>query len=236
MPSDSYLIEPYGAHESQYLERWPNKMATRTAVLLHGGYWREAYGCDLMHPMAKRLHDTDWEVLNVEYRRVGQHADPWPAMKADVRTMLTLIPAQAVIIGHSAGGHLALWAGAQPEAPDLAGIVALAPVADLYEADRLKLSNHATSELLGSNDEQRHRRLAEASPSSLLPLRTRQLVVHGAADINVPKAISDDYVAKASKLGDDVTYLEGPEVDHFHIIDPTTSIWSHTEDVLQAWE
>lgn len=236
MPNEPYVVEPYGDHESQFIERWPNHQATQTAVLLHGGYWREAYGCDLMHPMASRLHETGWQVLNVEYRRVGQGEDPWTAMQADMRTVLTLIPSQAVIVGHSAGGHLALWAATQPETPDLAGIVALAPVADLHEADRLKLSNHATSELFGSDEDKRSHRLSKASPSLLLPLGQRQLVVHGEADINVPKAISDAYVAKATELGDDLTYLEGPDVDHFQIIDPTTRIWSRIEDVLAAWE
>lgn len=236
MSNKRFLVEPYGNHPSQYVERWTNPTAIRTAVLLHGGYWRAAYSCDLMHPMAERLCATGWEVLNVEYRRVGQSDDAWLAMQSDIRTVLTQLPSQAVIFGHSAGGHLALWAATQEEAPVLGGIVALAPVADLHEADRLKLSNHATSELFGQDPKQRQDRLAKASPASLLPLNQRQLVVHGLADVNVPKAISDAYVAKAGDLGEDITYLENPEVDHFHVIDPITNIWSDIEQVLATWE
>ena len=80
----------YGDHESQYVELWARagEADPKTAVLLHGGYWRKRYGCDLMHPMADRLANTGWDVVNVEYRRVGEVDDAWPAIAHDVEVAL----------------------------------------------------------------------------------------------------------------------------------------------------
>ncbi len=208
------------------------------AVLIHGGYWRNPYGCDLMHPMAARLVSLGWTVLNVEYRRIGEVEDPWPAMAADLVSAGRLTAPGSVLIGHSAGGHLALWLSGQSSGRNhqpYQGVVALAPLADLDTADRLELSNHATSELFGLDAEQRSKRILAASPHRLVPLGVHQLVVHGDADENVPQSISDAYVRAAREAGDDVVYFDPAGVDHFQIIDPTTTIWSEIEAVLETW-
>lgn len=238
-PDQRFTTDSYGDHPSQFVERWQPEGQTNigapNAVLLHGGYWRDPYGCDLMHPMAADLVARGWTVDNVEYRRVGQTDDPWLTMASDLTQVIAASAANSVVIGHSAGGHLALWAAAQPSCPTLRGVVALAPLANLETADRLELSSHATRDLFGSDPTQRKARIIPASPHRLVPLGCRQLIVHGDADVNVPQEISADYVAKARNAGDPVTYHDPVGVDHFDIIDPTTPVWSRTMDTIETW-
>lgn len=231
-------IVTYGGHRSQYFEVWssPSSGASDVAVLIHGGYWRERYSCDLMHPMASHLASVGWDVINLEYRRVGEVRDPWRAMAEDIETALISslrdCDGQSVIlVGHSAGGQLALWAASLRSLPVITGVVALAPVSDLRAADRLGLSNHAVRELLGDNEEQLGGRTREASPIELLPLGVAQLVVHGDADTDVPQELALAYVDAATSAGDSVDMFTPTGVDHFDIIDPTTDVWATTE----AW-
>lgn len=194
--------------------------------------------------MARHLAGNGWTVLNIEYRRVTQpeadqpteaeQASTWSKMAPDVLAGCELAQGPSVLIGHSAGGQLALWAAPQLSRRPV-GIVALAPLADLATADRLALSNHATKELFGDAEPQRGTTMALASPLNALPLGLPQLVVHGAADENVPPSMSDAYVEQARRLGDTVDHLAPSEVDHFHIIDPSTQVWRDTEAVFTRW-
>lgn len=249
----SATLHRYGDEPDQFLQYWalePASGRTRSTelVLIHGGYWRARYSLELMEPMARHLSQQGWPVLNLEYRRIGQTPEPWFAMASDIESALTLglstMPIasagerqsrQRIIIGHSAGGQLALWAAAQPwaSAAAIAGIVALAPVSDLVVADDRRLSNHATAELFGSDRQRRHDRLPAASPRHLLPLGVPQYLIHGDLDDSVPQAMSLDYAAAARAAGDRVD-LETPDgVDHFQIIDPDSDIWPGIEAAIE---
>ncbi|MEE9416867.1 MAG: alpha/beta hydrolase [Acidimicrobiales bacterium] len=222
------IIE-YGSHSSQYVESWRNDGAADdapAAVLLHGGYWRAKYSCDLMHPLARHLVSHGWRVLNIEYRRIGEVDHPWLAMRDDVLAGLALWADQSfVLVGHSAGGHLALWAAtAMADAEPLA-VVALAPVSDLVAADELDLSEGAARELMGACPNESRGSYHAASPRQLLPLGVPQLVVHGAIDNNVPPAMSKYYAQAARNAGDEVLYMAPMDVDHFDVIDPTAAVW-----------
>ncbi|MCW2992076.1 MAG: alpha/beta hydrolase, partial [Solirubrobacterales bacterium] len=101
----------------------------RRALVLHGGFWRDRYDLSLMDALCEDLAARGWEAWNAEYRRLGGGAR-WPEMAADVRAAARLARAE-VAIGHSAGGHLALWAAAE----GLVGrAVGQAPVSDLAAA------------------------------------------------------------------------------------------------------
>jgi acetyl esterase/lipase len=129
--------------------------------------------------------------------------------------------ARVVTIGHSAGGHLALWAAARSGLPSgapgaepgvhVSGAVAQAGVVDLLEAYRLNLISGAAEQLLGGSPERRAERYGLASPSERLPLGVRQLLVHGELDDTVPVAMSRAYRTRARAAGDDVelAVLEG---------------------------
>lgn len=227
-------VVAYGPAPSQYVEVWApgGEGPWPVAVLLHGGYWRDRYDLHLMDGLAADLVARGWLAVNAEYRRVGAggvDGGGWPATFDDVRAVMALAaalpsadPARLVVIGHSAGGHLALWAAV--EVP-VAAVVALAPVSDLHEAARRGLSDHAVHGLLGGSPAEHPDRYRAADPVTHLPLGTRTLVVHGDADENVPVELSRAYVEAAVAAGDDVTYVELPGGDHFVVIDPASDAW-----------
>ena len=176
-------------------------------VLIHGGYWRARYGLELMRDLAADLAERGIAAWNIEYRRVGNVGGGWPGTFLDVAratdylrelaTPYNLDPGKVIPIGHSAGGHLALWLAArsrldarspirgaeQPLA--LAGAISLAGVLDLHLAYELHLSNDAVVELLGATPQEAPERYAAASPAALLPLGVPQVLIHGTAVDNV---------------------------------------------------
>ncbi len=237
-----YRTVVYGPGPAQFIEWWDPKAATgnAVAVLVHGGYWRDAYGLDLMHPMARHLVGRGWSVANVEYRRLDEpvgsndgdvEPDPdiWDKMSSDVAAALAAIDTDVrptghpiVAIGHSAGGQLALWAATLGQ---IDAVVALAPVADLVAADRLNLSTGVVRRLLGGDSESREPRYRAASPMARLPLGVPQMIVHGRVDENVPHDMAVAYHAAAVDAGDVAVLHDPVDVDHFHVIDPAHGVW-----------
>lgn len=224
------------------MQRWdPVGEPVGSAVLLHGGYWRHRYGLDLMEPLAAHLAHRAWRTWNVEYRRVedsdaGLAESPWQRMSADILDALAAVSTSAaapvVVIGHSAGGQLALWAAAASAVPD--AVVALAPVADLHEADRRSLSDGAVRELLGGDHRAVPDRYADASPIRRLPLGVPQLVVHGPDDEHVPFELAATYTSVAMAAGDPVDLDDPQGVDHFDVIDPSHPVWRSIDSWLAA--
>jgi dipeptidyl aminopeptidase/acylaminoacyl peptidase len=149
---------------------------------------------------------------NVEYRRVGDPGGGWPGSYEDVvravefaRHLDGVDPARVVLVGHSAGGHLALLAGARTQLP----VVAVAAVSDLVGWQTEK-----SVAFLGGA------RPADASPLEALPLGVRQVLVHGTNDDVVPFRLSEHYVAAAREKGDDVELVPLEGAGHFEPIDP----------------
>ncbi len=227
----------YGTDLDQFVDVYrPEAEPCGTIVSIHGGYWRSRYGLDLNEPMCAHMAARGWTVINIEYRRVEpDRFGVWPSMSADVLAACSLEAAAhgpRVVVGHSAGGHLALWAAAHVTVD---AVVALAPVADLAFADEQGLSDHAVRELLGQPFDKSQRDHLEASPQHMLPIGCPQLVVHGTADVNVPFELSRNYVSAARAAGDGAELLDPDGVDHFDIIDPTHSIWRAIDHQLDQW-
>jgi dipeptidyl aminopeptidase/acylaminoacyl peptidase len=173
-------------------------------------------------------------VFNIEYRRVDEDFGVWPQMASDVLHAAGLaVERPRVVIGHSAGGHLALWLSAQPGQAD--AVLALAPLADLTRASSLHLSTDATSELFGGPVDALPDVYASASPVELVPLGVPTVVVHGDADDAVPRVLSDTYVEAAIEAGDDVRYLMLEGVDHMQVIDPAHALWRELDAILELW-
>ncbi|MER5785066.1 alpha/beta hydrolase [Streptomyces mobaraensis] len=188
----------YGPHPDQlvdhYLPTTPVPNGVRV-TLLHGGFWRAAYDRRHLAPLAAALAARGYDTVLAEYRRVGGGGG-WPATFDDVRSALAAGPPDTrphVLVGHSAGGHLALCAAAREDA-GLDAVVAVAPVADLARARALGTGGGAVDALLGD------RPAAEADPALLRP-RVPVALLHGSADPEVPVELSHRYAVAARLLG-----------------------------------
>jgi acetyl esterase/lipase len=244
---------PYGAHPDQVANLhlpagdppWP------AVVLLHGGFWRVGWDRTLMTPLAHDLASRGVVAWNVEYRRVGQEGGGWPGTLLDVAAAIDALAdqeevdaEQVVALGHSAGGHLALWAGARGRlaigAPGahprvrVRAAVSLAGVADLAAGAREGLGAGACEDLVGGAPGAVPERYAVASPAALLPLGVPQLLVHGGLDDSVPPAQSRDHVAAARAAGDTAELVELSSADHFDVVDVAHEAWAAVVARLSA--
>jgi acetyl esterase/lipase len=179
----------YGPHPSQVVDFYGTGGDGRRVTVLHGGFWREAYDRTHLSPFAAALAERGLRVELVEYRRVGGGGG-WPETAEDVAAALESLGAPDVLLGHSAGGQLALWAAAERDrAADR--VLVVSPVADLERAHRLGLGNGAVAGLLGG-DAESTARLPEADPMRRMP-RVPVELLHGTADRIVPLELSRRY-------------------------------------------
>lgn len=217
-------------------------------VVIHGGYWRDAYGLELGTPLAVDLTTAGVAALNVEYRRTGGTGG-WPVTLTDVATAVDSLPgagqqaaggrldlARVVTLGHSAGGQLAVWAASRsrlgPGAPGAGpvvrprGAVSQAGVLDLVAAADQDLGGGATAALLGGTPATVPDRYAVASPAALVPAPAPVVAVHGTADTTVPFDQSVRYVDAATRAGGTARLRPVGGADHFDLIDPSTAAWA----------
>lgn len=221
-------------------------------ILIHGGFWKTVAGLTDLHPLSQYLVKAGFAVWNIEYRRVGDVGGGWPGTLEDVANAADYvnilaekypINAQAVVsVGHSAGGHLALWLAARHNLPttsilfkpsplSLKAAISLAGISDLRMAWDLKLGKgivskvSAVSDFLGGNPEEIPDIYAQSSPSELLPLKTPQVLIHGALDDFVPIGMSEEYLTKASEAGDQIKLIRLEDEDHMQLVSSTSSAW-----------
>jgi acetyl esterase/lipase len=223
----------YGTQPDQILEvrRGRDGAARPLVIVIHGGFWRADIDRAHARPMADAIAAAGWTVVLPEYSRVA--GDPAPTL-ADLKRLLSRAPGQVqshngrvVLVGHSAGGHLALWASAAQLCPMLIGTLALAPVADLMLAHRLGLGNGAVLRFLGVDPASR----PDIDPGRMIAPATPTTVLHGLDDDTVPVSISESYLAKhpATRL----TALAG--AGHYELIDPQASAWGTVLTELARW-
>jgi acetyl esterase/lipase len=190
------------------------------AVVIHGGYWKANYNLIHAGHMGRALTEQGIATWNVEYRRVGDPGGGWPGTGEDVARAVEFVAelpverTRVVLVGHSAGGQLALWAGKRAQLP----VVALAPVSDVRES-AARNADGAAARFMAVDH------FAEASPLELLPLGVPQIVIHGTDDDSVPYAMSERYVQAADGEAELVT-LEG--TGHFELIDPLAPEFAET--------
>jgi acetyl esterase/lipase len=233
-------------------------------IIIHGGFWKAKYSLDLMNPLADDLTEHGFASWNIEYRRVsadgiaGNLGSGWPGTLTDVAQAADYLRELAseykldlgcvITLGHSAGGHLALWLAARSRLPEnsplativtplhIAFAVSQAGAVDLDLMWQVQQPNSPVANFLGGTPSEVPERYALASPARLLPLGVPQMLVHGQADDIVPIQVSQAYLAAAHQAGDTaVSLLELPDVDHFDVIDPTTEVWAKTRQALQEW-
>jgi acetyl esterase/lipase len=222
---------PYGEHPDQVIElrRPPTPGPHRLALVLHGGFWRAGFTRRNTTALAVALVEAGWASANVEYRRLGPGA--YRPMLDDVAAARRRLEGfhPVVAVGHSAGGHLALWLGAEGEVD---ACVALGGVCDLVDAAQADLGAGAVGELLGGAPGEVPDAYLAADPAARLPLGVPQVLVHGVEDDRVPLAHALSYASRAREAGDDCRLVE-LEAGHFEPIDPRSSVWPH---VLAALE
>ncbi len=242
----------YGSSDSQEGDLYiPSKQRPPVICLLHGGFWRMPYSRDEMTLIAQDLAARGFAVWNIEFRRIGAIGGGWPGTFQDVTAGIDHLATfvadgveldlnRVTVIGHSAGGHLALWYaarnrqygnGSSASRVRTVAVVALAPVADLARAYTLNVGNSAIGELLGGSPHQQPGRYATVSPIVLLPLGVRQLIVHGTADEVVPIELTRDYVQAAKAAGDSVEFVELAGAGHMDYLDPS----SEAHATLSRW-
>lgn len=229
-------IIPYGpAVDHQADLHVPATARPAVVCLLHGGFWRMPYGRDQMTAVAEDLAARGFAVWNLEYRRLGSEGAGFPGTMDDVDAgidHLAKLPAlgfdldldRVIVAGHSAGGHLALWAGgrAPSRAVRVRAVAGLAPIADLDRAYVLRVGGEVVAELLGGTPAEHPDRLRAASPIQRLPLGVRQLILHGSDDAAVPIELSRRYARAAEAKGDRVELIELPATGHMEFLDPAT--------------
>jgi acetyl esterase/lipase len=222
------------------------------ALVLHGGFWLPGYDLDLMDGLCEALTSAGIATWNVEYRRIGEGGG-YPDTFLDVAAGAHLVPtlatefaldlARVVSIGHSAGGHLALWLAARPRIvsgelkparPPLAlrGALSLAGIADLGLASSLGLG--AVDRLMGGTPKTVPKRYASGSPAELLPLGVPQLLLHGRDDTIVPLEIAARYREAATARADRAILTVLESVGHFELIDPGSTAWPAVWDGVQS--
>jgi acetyl esterase/lipase len=222
--------------------RTPPGAARGLVIFLHGGFWRNAFDRAHVGPLAAGLAAAGYVVATPEYRRTGAPGGGWPGTFDDVAAAVRVGRALAdqrtgapILAGHSAGGHLALWAaaGLVREGAGVRGVLALAPVADLAGAYERDLDRGAAAALLGGGPGDVPERYAAADPMALLPLGMPQVICHGDRDAQVPVEMSRDFAAAALAAGDEVILLEWPRVDHFAVIDPESAVWPDVKAAIE---
>lgn len=245
------LIKPhvhrYGKDPAQYGELWlPGGEPAGTVVIVHGGFWRASYDLALGRPLAGDLAGRGYAVWNLEYRR-SDAGGGWPATFEDIAAgidLLAQLPVDAsrvVAIGHSAGGHLAVWAagraslpiGAPGAAPRVAltAVVSQAGVLALADCAREDVGGTAALDLMGGGPEDLQAAYRLADPMAAVPIPAAVLCLHSRNDDNVPFRYSVRYVEAAVRAGGRA-FLQETGGDHFTLIDPASPDWISVTSAL----
>ncbi|MFD2247490.1 alpha/beta hydrolase family protein [Pontibacter ruber] len=248
----------YGSDSLQFGElRLPEgKGPFPVVVVVHGGCWLSQYDLQYMSQLSAALTQAGYATWNLEFRRVGDVGGGWPGTFLDVakgtdfvRELAKKYPLdrkQVAVIGHSAGGHLALWLAGRKNLPrkselytrkplKLKGVVSLAGIADLeqYAADKGSC-NAAVPKLMGGMPADVPARYAQAAPIQLLPLRVPQRLVQGMLDPIVPVSQATAYVTLAKSKGDAAETMLLPNAGHFDVVAPQSPVWGKILEAVQA--
>lgn len=244
-PADARIS--YGSDPNQFFDlRIPAKKAGKElyplVINIHGGFWRAKYNLDHAGHLCAALTATGLATANLEYRRVGNEGGGWPGTFDDIRLAYRFLVQHAaehhfdvrkiVVMGHSAGGQLALCLAAHESS--VTRVVSLAGVVDLQRAYQLHLSTDAVVEFLRGTPRDVPDHYREADPMQLSIPQARQWLVQGSVDDVVPPDFSRTYVDAKSKRSpkEDVHLLDIAGAGHFELIDPRTAAWKQIEQTI----
>ena len=249
-PDYSYA---YGDHPQQFGELYLPQTAARRPViiLIHGGCYNAAYSLKPIGAVAKALAGQGFAVWNIEYRRKDTGGG-YPRMFLDVARAADYLHqisdlhqlnlAQVIALGHSAGGHLALWLAARHKLPEssrlhldgalpIQAVVALAAVANPILALERGLCSDALPVVMGGLPEEVPAHYQHGSPPALLPLGVPQTHIIGSADMKMLNNVRP-YIAAAQTLGDEVELITLPEAGHFEIVSTASPAWQTVQAAI----
>lgn len=251
----------YGQDSSHYGElRLPATPGPHpVVVLIHGGCFKAAYArAGELGPVADALKADGIATWNLEYRRLGEPGGGWPGTYRDVGRGIDHLRSLAgehkldlsrvVVLGHSAGGHLAMWAAARgrlqngtelyvPDPLPVRGVVDLAGPIDLreniahYEAT---CGDSVITSLLGGRPEAVPERYAQVSATDLLPVGVPQVLIWGSHEEFVPMPLARRHIERASAAGDPARLITVPGVGHFELAAPHTASWPQVRAAVRA--
>lgn len=241
----------YGPGSQQFGELWTPSGAGPhpVVIMIHGGCWlADLPGLELQHELSRALRDEGYAVWNIEYRRIGHPGGGYPGAFQDVAAaadfLRTIAQARAldltrvVTVGHSAGGHLALWLAARPRLPatsplrtanplPIRGAVSLAGIIDLaaYRATGPDACGGPPTidAITGAGQRSGQDVYADTSPAALLPLTVPAHLIAGQRDPIVPARFATDYAAAAERQHSPGSVTVVPGAGHFELIDPTSA-------------
>jgi acetyl esterase/lipase len=248
-PSPFNLRIRYGRDPIQFAElRFPNgKGPFPLLFVVHGGFWQSRYDLSHIGHLCAAFTSKGVITCSIEYRRIGNPGGGWPGTFQDIslatRCILQEVShdsrfdhTRTAIIGHSAGGHLALWlVGSHRISKDsplhsnhkqtITRAIVLAGVSDLRLAWKTRLGHGTVTRLMGGTPDEHPDRYDAGSPIELLPTGSRHVLVHGADDDIVPISQSEAFFGRAKKLGDPSTLVKLDGIGHYELIDPESEAW-----------
>ncbi|KQN29442.1 alpha/beta hydrolase [Sphingomonas sp. Leaf38] len=251
----------YGPDQMQKVDVWlpKGKGPFPVVVMVHGGCWTTGIADrSLMNWIANDLRQSGVAVWNIDYRGVDRTGGGYPGTFADAAQATDALAKQArrfkldtariTAIGHSAGGHLALWLAARPKLPSTSPLYAAHPLRidhaislgglpDL-EATAASPGNgcgvEVVAKLVGPPGPRHPDVYTDTSVPRLLPLGVRQDLINGREDRIIPFVMATDYVAKAVAAGDTATLHVIPATGHVELIAPETAAWAAAKRLILA--
>jgi acetyl esterase/lipase len=217
----------YGEGDNQFAELWlPNNLASSQkaplVAFVHGGCWSNAYDIEHSQALSTALSKMGYAVWSIEYNRAGDEGGGWPGSLDDISLALDYIPElqdyaidlrKIALVGHSAGGHLALLAGANRKA-SLRGVIGLAAIVDIVKySEGTNSCQTLVAPFMGGSSTENTASYAAANPINA-PLHSNSVLIHGDKDSIVP-------ISQAQNT--DLKLLTVPGAGHFDMIHPETN-------------
>ncbi len=245
----SFTKLSYAKDPLQFGEFWqPNSnsnVSPPVVILIHGGCWLSEYDITHIRPAASKLASAGFAVWAIEYRRLGDEGGGWPGTFEDIAKAVDFIAELAVkfpidikrvtIAGHSAGGHLGLWAASRsgfaknhylynPTAFLPASVIALAGITDLNIYSKgTGDCNQSVVPLLGGDEKNVPERYEWGNPGPIDLSRCEVRLLVGEKDEIVPHEQALSY---ANKLENKIAIQRVEGAGHFDFIHPDTKAWA----------
>ncbi len=260
----------YGDDQMQKVDLWLPAGAGPhpTVLMVHGGCWQTAIADRrIMNWIADDLRKRGVAVWNIDYRGVDRTGGGYPGTFSDAAAAADSLRKHAphhkldisplVAVGHSAGGHLALWLAARPAVKSRPASPLIPRGSPLLAADPLKIDSVVSlgglpdlelaatppgsgcgteiiEKLVGPPTLSSRNVYADTSVPRLAPLGVRQVLINGLQDRIIPTAYAEDYASKMRTAGDKVKVRMIDRTGHVELIAPETAAWKATVEEIKA--